>query len=686
MKKVSALILLLVCVTLSLPGQSNSGGLKIPEDRIRTGEEGLAGQEFRRGVQAYYRGSFNEAIVQFEKSLSYLPEDNLILEWLGKAYYKAGLEGSALNYWETASENGYGGLLLKNRIEVVRERRVTSGLEKQKVSLSEAGSFDGNFNGNMVFSGPVSVLPNPDGTFYATVYNTNEIILLNQNGTVIDRITGPLNGFDRPLDIIRLKDGNILVSEAFGNRLSLLSPKGKFIRCFGSKGRGVGQMVGPQYITQDDAGNVYVSDYGNRRIDVFDSEGNGLFFFGGKEGDFTGLKGPTGIAVFSDSIFVCDDQTGAICQFDRSGNFERYLSEPKTFSKPEAMRVFNKRLVVCDSNRILGVHPETGSTQEYGKSGNAPSRLICAAEDVNSNVIVTDFKSNEIYMLSEIQELVGGMFVQIENVNADAFPNVIVEVKVENRHRQPLVGLEENNFYLTENKRPVSNQKLLGSASNNSFCDITFIIDRSIQSSYFREQIDSAVREISKAMNNRGTVRIVSAGRVPVTEFTGRPFDCENFSSTGLKTPVSSQVSLDLALRLAANDLVSAEKKRAVVLLTAGHVTSGAFENYNLAELASYMNNNNISFSLVQMSSQGLCRELSYLMESTSGEEYYIFRPEGISSLVSDLIDIPQGVYQLSFTSSMTTNYGEKYLPLETEVYLLNRSGRDETGYFAPLQ
>ena len=53
---------------------------------------------------------------------------------------------------------------------------------------------------------------------------------------------------------------------------------------------------------------------------------------------------------------------------------------------------------------------------------------------------------------------------------------------------------------------------------------------------------------------------------------------------------------------------------------------------------------------------------------------------------MSDIIDIPQGVYQLSFVSALQTNFGENYLPVEAEVYLLNRSGRDERGYFAPLQ
>ncbi|MCQ2596842.1 MAG: NHL repeat-containing protein [Treponema sp.] len=685
-----SLITILLGFCFPVWAQADGAGLIVPSDRIRTAEEGLAGQEFRRGVQAYYRCAYNEAIMQFEKALSYLPTDNLILDWLGKAYYKSGLEGSALSYWETAGNEGYGGLLLKNKIEIVKERRVTGALatgEKKDVRISESGSFDGNYQGNLVFSGPLSVLPNPDGTFWVVTYNENLLILMNQSGQVIDRKTGPVNGFDRPVDIIRLKDGNLLVSESAGDRLALLNKKGNFIRYIGSKGRGLGQMVGPQYLAQDKAGNIYVSDYGNRRIDVFDSDGNPLFFFGGKQGDFAGVKGPTGIYVIDDSVFVADDHKGCIYEFDRSGNYVRLLCENKTFSKPESIRMWNNRLLVCDVNRVIGINYESGSLFEYGKTGNNnPSRLNTAVADINSNLVVTDFKANEIYMMSEIQELVGGMFVQIDNVNADKFPQVTVEVKVENRHRQPVVGLNEQNFYLSENKRNVSGMKLIGAAYNNTYTDITFIIDRSIQSSYFTEQIDSSLREIASAMENRGIVRIISAGRIPVTEYEGDAEGCKDFSSTGLKTPVSSEVALDLALRLAANELVNGNKKRAIVLLTAGNVTNGSFGHYNLAELAAFLNNNAINLAVVKMSQGALSAEVNYLVENTSGEQYFVFRPEGLKPLVQDLIDIPQGVYQLSYVSALPTNYGENYLPLEVEVYMLNRSGRDESGYFAPLE
>lgn len=668
----------------SVFSQTSSAGLY--SGNVRTSEEGFAAQEFRRGVQSYYRGTFNDAVMQFEKALGYMPNDSLILEWLGKSYYHSGMEGTAVKSWSKAVQNGYGGLLLKNKIEIVQDRRTGAFRSDFNARYTEAGSFSGSYGEGMVFSGPVSVLPENDGTVWVLAYGSNELVKLNINGTVVSRVTGPMNGFDRPMDLIRLEDGTMLVTESAGNRLCVLDKKGKFIKYIGKKGRAVGNLVGPQYAAQDSRQNIYVSDYGNRRIAVFDRDGKGLFCFGAARDDFAGLKGPTGIAVAGENVYVADNIFGGIYEFDLAGNFQRVLVPEKTFQHPESIRVWNDYLVVCDSNRVFSVDSGSGSVFENISAGNAPARLTCAVPDVNGNVVVSDVISNEVYVMSKMQELVGGLFVQIEKVNASKFPEVFVDVRVENRYRSAVVGLGENNFYITEQKRPVNKLKYLGSSSYSQFSDITLLIDRSRRSSEFGEQINAAVREIAASMKNRGTLKIVSASKIPALEYSGKPSGALKFDVAALKNPVSDEIPLDLALRLAANDLVNAEHKRAVVIISAGKVSLNAFEKYTLSETAAFLNNNHISVASVLLTQNACDEELDYIVSNTPGKEYYIFRPEGLSGIVGDLVDIPSGLYTFSYTSVLSTNFGEKYLPVEVEAYLLNRSGRDECGYFAPLQ
>ena len=668
----------------SVFSQTSSAGLY--SGNVRTAEEGFAAQEFRRGVQSYYRGTFNDAVMQFEKALGYMPNDSLILEWLGKSYYHSGMEGTAVKSWSKAVQNGYGGLLLKNKIEIVQDRRTGAFRSDFNARYTEAGAFSGSYGEGMVFSGPVSVLPENDGTVWVLAYGSNELVKLNINGTVVSRVTGPMNGFDRPMDLIRLEDGTMLVTESAGNRLCVLDKKGKFIKYIGKKGREVGNLVGPQYAAQDSRQNIYVSDYGNRRIAVFDRDGKGLFCFGAARDDFAGLKGPTGIAIVGENVYVADNIFGGIYEFDLAGNFQRILVPEKTFQHPESIRVWNDYLVVCDSNRVFSVDSGSGSVFENISAGNAPARLTCAVPDVNGNVVVSDVISNEVYVMSKMQELVGGLFVQIEKVNASKFPEVFVDVRVENRYRSAVVGLGENNFYITEQKRPVNKLKYLGSSSYSQFSDITLLIDRSLRSSEFGEQINAAVREIAASMKNRGTLKIVSASKIPALEYSGKPSGALKFDVAALKNPVSDEIPLDLALRLAANDLVNAEHKRAVVIISAGKVSLNAFEKYSLSETAAFLNNNHISVASVLLTQNACDEELDYIVSNTPGKEYYIFRPEGLSGIVGDLVDIPSGLYTFSYTSVLSTNFGEKYLPVEVEAYLLNRSGRDECGYFAPLQ
>ena len=187
-------------------------------------------------------------------------------------------------------------------------------------------------------------------------------------------------------------------------------------------------------------------------------------------------------------------------------------------------------------------------------------------------------------------------------------------------------------------------------------------------------------------MNGSGTLRIVSSSSIPVTEYIGSPDKIGDFNTDSLKNKPSAQAAVDLALRLASNDLINAAKKRGIIFVTSADNNSLTFDKYNLAELTSYMSNNSISFSVIQVTKESLFQQLSYIADNTQGDSYYIYRPQGLGDIVKNIIELPSGIYQFSYTSALQTNFGTKYLPVEAEVYLLNRSGRDETGYFAPLQ
>lgn len=645
----------------------------------------IASEEFRRGVQAYYRGSFNEAVLLFEKALSYVPGEPLILDWLGKAYYGSGVESAAVTQWEFAEEAGFGGELLKSKIEILKERRNLNPVSTDNLKYVEDSSF-GNKNEKVeLFRQPVSVTAMQDGSFWLTAYGSNELLHFNVNGIILDRTKGPIQGFDRPFDVIELQDGNLLVSEFASDRLSLLNKDGKFLKSFGKKGRGNGEFIGPQFLASDKYGNIYVSDFGNARVVVFSAAGEALFTFGQKNGLFSGFAAPAGIAIIDDLVYIADALKGAVYSFDTAGNYIQELLPEGSLKYIESLRAWNGNLVAASEKKAYLIDISFSSVRELANLGNAPAKITAAVPDVNGSLLLIDYKNEKIEITSRVNELAGGLFVLIKRVYADKFPHVTMEVSVQNRDGRQIVGLTETNFIVTENNRIAADYSLIGSSYLNEGCDITIVAERSPASLQEKAVMETAIKEIAAAMNGKGTISLVSASNQPVLEGRFTPEDLSAVPDR-IRTPHSESWKLDLALRLASGELINANQKRAVIFLSAGNISSDNFKQYNLNDLAAYMANNNIRFYTVALKQGAIAPELAFLSKRTGGAVSFVYNEKGLGNIVSSLIKSPIGMYQLRYTSALPTDFGRAFLPVEVEVRLLNRSGRDETGYFAPLE
>ena len=90
-------------------------------------------------------------------------------------------------------------------------------------------------------------------------------------------------GLNRPADIAFDKQGNVYIADGLGNnsRISKQDKDGHFVKSWGQTGSEQGQFNKPHGIAIDNAGLVYVADSGNKRIQVFDQDGNFKSQFGG---------------------------------------------------------------------------------------------------------------------------------------------------------------------------------------------------------------------------------------------------------------------------------------------------------------------------------------------------------------------------------------------------------------------
>lgn len=87
-----------------------------------------------------------------------------------------------------------------------------------------------------------------------------------------------INGqFRQPTDIAWDREGSLFISDGYINsRVAKYDKSGDWIKQWGQFGKAPGEFNTPHSIASDNQGNIYVADRGNRRIQVFDHDGQYL--------------------------------------------------------------------------------------------------------------------------------------------------------------------------------------------------------------------------------------------------------------------------------------------------------------------------------------------------------------------------------------------------------------------------
>ncbi|XP_035659376.1 E3 ubiquitin-protein ligase TRIM71-like [Branchiostoma floridae] len=102
-----------------------------------------------------------------------------------------------------------------------------------------------------------------------------KVLVYRPDGTLV-RTVGQQQGMKEPWYITVDREGNIFVSDYYNKCVFVYNEDGQFLFQFGGKGRGEGRLKKPRGICTDRAGNIIVADMGNRRVEMFDKTGRFL--------------------------------------------------------------------------------------------------------------------------------------------------------------------------------------------------------------------------------------------------------------------------------------------------------------------------------------------------------------------------------------------------------------------------
>jgi DNA-binding beta-propeller fold protein YncE len=114
--------------------------------------------------------------------------------------------------------------------------------------------------------------------------------------------------FDQPTDVVIAPAGDIFVTDSHrngtNNRIVKFTKDGKYVKEWGRKGSGRGELREPHTIAMDSRGRLFVGDRENNRIQIFDQEGTYL-------DEWRQFGRPSGIFITrDDTIYVADSESG----------------------------------------------------------------------------------------------------------------------------------------------------------------------------------------------------------------------------------------------------------------------------------------------------------------------------------------------------------------------------------------
>jgi len=243
-------------------------------------------------------------------------------------------------------------------------------------------------SGGSILGEPRGVALGPNGLLYVVDAAACKVVAFRPDGTVAQqwgRKGGGDGEFNEPWGVAVAPNGDVYVADTWNHRIQKFDSTGRFIAKWGTfadvkgqLGAQPGAFWGPRAVAIAPNGDVLVTDTGNKRVQVFNSEGRFISMFGGDGTEPGKMKEPVGIAVDSKgNIYVADTWNRRIQKFDSAG---RPLAQ---FPVPawDSQSIVNKPYLAVDrEGRILYTEPEkhrfvviSSSGQEEGSKGTLGS-------------------------------------------------------------------------------------------------------------------------------------------------------------------------------------------------------------------------------------------------------------------------------------------------------------------------
>ena len=282
----------------------------------------------------------------------------------------------------TESQEDGQGLVSVFDVRGQRVRTFGSHGERSEQMIGQTIGTDGDKPEQMIRPAGIAV-DDMDNIYVSSQYKLQKFTNNGELIKCVSRWSSKEGGLDDPCRVVThrgaagvtIHSNQVYVCDRDNHRIQVFDLDLNFIQYIGSHGAGSGKFNQPYDVAFDTAGNMYVVEYRNRRVQVLNGSGQHIREFGKDERnvfpieihDEKYLKAPTAIHIADDYVYVSDwgiavyqtsghfvtsfgYKRGGLYQYGWQGHGEEVLSSPRYITT-----CTNGLIHVCDkdNNQVL---------------------------------------------------------------------------------------------------------------------------------------------------------------------------------------------------------------------------------------------------------------------------------------------------------------------------------------------
>ena len=199
----------------------------------------------------------------------------------------------------------------------------------------------------------------------------------------------------RPWGIAFGKNDIWAVTDDTNNCVYIFNNQNELRYKFGEQGKEKGEFNRPFGVAFDSNDHLFVVDGGNHRVQKFDISGKQILQFGSKGAGDGELDGPFGIAIHTDKAYVAEFYNKRISVFDGEGQFCQYFGSDLLASPQDVTIGTNDQVFVADfgSHKIYSFTLDGNHVSSFGEQGICEGKLnhpLSIATTWSSKILISD--------------------------------------------------------------------------------------------------------------------------------------------------------------------------------------------------------------------------------------------------------------------------------------------------------